>query len=176
AIMILGIIGSVIYYIKTEDGSREWDRIKIRLPIFGTIYQYLYIARFADNLSVLLSGGIPIIQALKIVSSVIGNTVYEAIFLKAADEIRIGGVMSDVLRKSSQIPPIVSQMVKIGEESGQIDLVLQHVAKFYEQEASDMAKNLSTLIEPLLMVLIGVAVAFLAFSVIMPIYNIAGQF
>ncbi|MDP1884720.1 MAG: type II secretion system F family protein, partial [Candidatus Moranbacteria bacterium] len=109
------------------------------------------------------------------VSSVIGNTVYEAIFLKAADEIRIGGVMSDVLRKSPQIPPIVSQMVKIGEESGQIDLVLQHVANFYEQESSDMAKNLSTLIEPLLMVLIGVAVAFLAFSVIMPIYNIAGQ-
>lgn len=176
AIVILGIVGSFIYYIKTEDGTKEWDRIKIRLPIFGTIYQYLYIARFADNLSVLLAGGIPIIQALKIVSSVIGNTVYQAIFLKAADEIRIGGVMSDVLRKSPQIPPIVSQMVKIGEESGQIDLVLQHVAKFYEQEASDMAKNLSTLIEPLLMVLIGVAVAFLAFSVIMPIYNIAGQF
>ncbi|MFA7209726.1 MAG: type II secretion system F family protein [Parcubacteria group bacterium] len=175
AIMILGVVGSGIYYIKTEDGSKEWDRIKIRLPIFGTIYQYLYIARFADNLSVLLAGGIPIIQALKIVSSVIGNTVYESIFLKAADEIRIGGVMSDVLRKSPQIPPIVSQMVKIGEESGQIDLVLQHVANFYEQESSDMAKNLSTLIEPLLMVLIGVAVAFLAFSVIMPIYNIAGQ-
>lgn len=175
AIMIIGAIGGVIYYIKTEDGSRDWDRIKLRLPIFGTIFQYLYIARFADNLSVLLSGGIPIIQALKVVSSIIGNSVFEVIFLKAADEIRVGGVMSDVLRKSPQIPPIVSQMVKIGEESGQIDSVLQHVAKFYEQESSDMAKNLSTLIEPLLMVIIGIAVAVLSFSVIMPIYNIAGQ-
>jgi len=174
-IMIVGVVGSIFYYIETEDGSKDWDRIKIRLPIFGTIFQYLYIARFADNLSVLLAGGIPIIQALNIVSSVIGNTVYEAIFLRAAEEIRIGGVMSDVLRRSPQIPPIVSQMVKIGEESGQIDLVLQHVAKFYEQESSEMAKNLSTLIEPLLMVVIGFAVAFLAFSVIMPIYNIAGQ-
>jgi type IV pilus assembly protein PilC len=175
ALMIFGLIGGVIYYIRTDDGSREWDQIKIRLPIFGTIYQYLYIARFADNLSVLLAGGIPIIQALTIVSSVIDNIVFEKIFLQAADEIRVGGVMSDVLRKSPQIPPIVSQMVKIGEESGQIDLVLTHVAKFYEQESAEMAKNLSTLIEPLLMVIIGIGVAILAFSVIMPIYNIAGQ-
>ena len=175
AIMILGFVGGIFYYIKTEDGSKEWDRIKIRLPIFGTIYQYLYVARFADNLSVLLAGGIPIIQALKIVSTVIGNTVYEDIFSRAAEEVKVGGVMSDVFRRSPQIPPIVVQMVKIGEESGQTDLVLGHVAKFYEQEATEMAKNLSTLIEPLLMVIIGAAVAFLAFSVIMPIYNIAGQ-
>jgi len=174
-IIIIGFVGGIIYYIKTEDGEREWDQIKIKLPIFGRIYQYLYIARFADNLAVLLTGGIPIIQALNIVSSVVDNVVYEAVFLKAADEVRIGGVMSDVLRKSPQIPPIVSQMVKIGEESGQIDLVLQHVAKFYEGEASDMAKNLSTLLEPVLMVIIGVAVGFLAFAVIMPIYNLAGQ-
>lgn len=175
AIALIFIVGEVIYYIKTEDGAREWDSIKIKLPIFGTIYRNLYIARFADNLAILLTGGIPIIQALNIVSSVVNNVVYEAIFLKAADEVRIGGSMSSVLRKSPQIPAIVSQMVKIGEESGQIDSVLMHVAKFYEQEVDTMAKNLSTLIEPLLMVVIGAAVAFLAFSVIMPIYNLAGQ-
>ncbi|MDO8240734.1 MAG: type II secretion system F family protein [Candidatus Moranbacteria bacterium] len=175
AVAIILFVGGVVYYIKSEDGSREWDQIKIKLPIFGKIYQNLYVARFADNLAVLLSGGIPIIQSLNIVSSVIDNVVYESIFLKAADEVRIGGSMSDVLRRSPQIPAIVSQMVRIGEESGQIDSVLAHVARFYEQEADNMAKNLSTLIEPLLMVAIGVAVAFLSFSVIMPIYNIAGQ-
>lgn len=175
AIFIAGIVGSIMYYIKTEDGSREWDHIKIKLPIFGEIYKYLYVARFADNLSVLLIGGIPIIQALNIVSSVIGNVVYEKIFLKSADEVRIGGAMSTVLRKSPEIPSIVSQMVKIGEDSGQIDIVLGHVAKFYDKEAITRAKNLATLIEPFLMVLIGVAVAFLAFAVLMPIYNIAGQ-
>ena len=175
AIFIIGIFASILYYIKTEDGAKEWDQIKIKLPVFGKIYQYLYVARFADNLGVLLVGGIPIIQALKIVSSVIGNVVYEKIFLKAADEVRIGGVMSNVLRKSPEIPPIVSQMVRIGEESGQIDVVLGHVAKFYDKEATDRAKNLATLIEPILMVMIGIAVAFLAFAVLMPIYNIAGQ-
>lgn len=174
-ILIAGVIAGILYYIKTEDGSKEWDQIKIKLPVFGKIYQFLYVARFADNLGVLLIGGIPIIQALNIVSSVIDNVVYEKIFLKAADEVRIGGVMSNVLRKSPEIPPIVSQMVRIGEESGQIDSVLGHVAKFYNKEATDRAKNLSTLIEPILMVLIGIAVAFLAFAVLMPIYNIAGQ-
>ena len=175
AIFIAGIIASIMYYIQTEDGNKEWDQIKIKLPVFGRIYQYLYVARFADNLGVLLVGGIPIIQALKIVSSVIGNVVYEKIFLKAADEVRIGGTMSTVLRKSPEVPPIVSQMVRIGEESGQIDVVLGHVAKFYDKEATDRAKNLATLIEPLLMVMIGIGVAFLAFAVLMPIYNIAGQ-
>jgi len=174
-VIILFLIGEAIYYIKTPDGSREWDQIKIKIPVAGKIYQNLYIARFADNLAILLVGGIPIIQALTIVSSVIGNSVYEEIFLKASDEVRVGGLMSSVLRKSPQIPSIVSQMVKIGEESGQIDAVLTRVAKFYEQEVDNAARNLSTLIEPLLMVVIGIGVAFLAFSVIMPIYNLAGQ-
>lgn len=175
AIVILGFIGGILYYIKTEEGGREWDQIKIKLPVVGQVYRAVYITRFADNLAVLLSGGIPIIRALGVVSSVINNSVYEAVILRAADEVRIGGNMSDVLRKSPDIPPIVSQMVKIGEESGQIDLVLNHVARFYEGEANEMTRNLSTLIEPVLMIIIGVAVGFLAFSVIMPIYNIAGQ-
>lgn len=174
-VLIFGFIGGLIYYLRTEEGKREWDQIKIKLPIFGEIYQHVYIARFADNLAVLLVGGIPIIKALNVVSSVVGNSVYEAIFLKAADEVKIGGNMSDAFRRFPQIPPIVSQMVKIGEESGQIDLVLNHVARFYEQETDEATKNLSTLIEPVLMVIIGIAVGFLAFSIIMPIYDIAGQ-
>lgn len=175
AIAILGFIGGFVYYVKTEDGRREWDQVKLKLPIFGKIFREVYIARFADNLAVLLVGGIPVIRALTVVSSVINNTQYQAIFLQAADEVKIGGQMSEVFRKFPLIPPIVSQMVKIGEESGQIDLVLNHVAKFYEQETDQATKNLSSLIEPVLIVIIGVAVAILAFAVIMPIYDLAGQ-
>lgn len=174
-VVVLGVVGWILYYIKTEEGKKEWDQIKIKLPIVGTIYQYVYITRFADNLAVLLAGGIPIIGALTLVGSVINNSVYEEIFVKAAEEVKIGGNMSSVLKKSSYIPPIVSQMVKIGEESGQIDLVLKHVARFYQQETDEMTKNLSVLLEPVLIVIIGAAVGFLAFSIIMPIYNIAGQ-
>lgn len=175
AVVILGAIGGMLYYIKTEDGGREWDQIKIKLPIFGKIFQGVYVARFADNLSVLLAGGIPIIQAIIVVSAVVNNWVYEQIFLQAADEVKKGGNMSDTLRRHPEIPPIVTQMVKIGEESGQIDSTLRYVAEFYEQETNQATKNLSTLIEPILMIIIGIAVGFLAFAVIMPIYNLAGQ-
>lgn len=175
AIIIMGIIGSFLYYIKTPDGRKEWDQIKIRLPIVGPLFRYVYIARFAENLGVLLAGGIPIIRSLTIVSSVINNTVYEDIFLRTAEQVKVGGNMSDVLSRSPLIPPVVAHMIKIGEESGQIDSVLKHISNFYDQETEMITKNLSTLIEPILMVIIGIAVGVMAVSVLMPIYNIAGQ-
>jgi len=174
-IILAGIIGGFWYYIRTESGKKEWDYVKLHLPVVGSIFRNLYISRFADNFAILLAGGIPIIRAITLVSSVINNSVYQALFLKVADEVKIGGTMSSVMEKSEYIPPIVSQMIKIGEESGQIDLVLGHVAKYYEQETDMAAKNLATLIEPVVMVIIGVAVGVLVFSILMPIYNIAGQ-
>ncbi len=176
AIFILGVIFGILYYIRTEEGRKDWDQIKIKIPIIGIIFKYIYITRFAENLSVLLLGGIPIIRSMKIVSFVINNSVYEQIFLQAAEEVKIGGEMSDVLKKYPEIPPIVTQMVRIGEESGQLDSVLKNIADFYERETDVMTRNLSTLIEPVLMIVIGAAVGFLAFSVLMPIYNIAGSF
>lgn len=175
AIIILAFCGAIFYYIRTENGKKEWDQVKIRLPIVGVVFQYVYIARFAENLAVLLEGGIPIIRSLTIVSSVINNVVYEKIFLEAAEEVKKGGNMSSVFRRNKLIPPMVTHMVKIGEESGQIDSVLGNILKFYDQETEVMTKNLSTLIEPVLMVLIGGAVGFMAFAILMPIYNIAGQ-
>lgn len=174
-IIILGFVGMALYYVKTEDGAREWDQVKIKLPIVGVMFRNVYITRFAQNLSVLLEGGIPIIRAITITSSVINNVVYEALFLRVAEEVKVGGNMSNVLGKSALIPPVVAHMVKIGEDSGQIDTVLNHIAKFYDQETEIMTKTLSTLIEPVLMVIIGVAVGIMAFSILMPIYNIAGQ-
>jgi type II secretory pathway component PulF len=174
-VAIGAFIGTATYYLNTAEGKKEWDQIKIKLPIVGPIFRFVYITRFAENLSVLLSGGIPIIRALTIVSTVINNIVFEEVFLQAAEEVKKGGNMSTVLRKSPNIPSMVTHMVTIGEESGQIDSVLGHVAKFYDQETEIMTKNLSTLLEPLLMIIIGIAVGFMAFAILMPIYNIAGQ-
>jgi len=174
-IVMLGAVGGMLYYLNTDEGKKEFDHIKIKLPIVGVIFRYVYITRFAENLSILLTGGIPIIKALTIVSSVIGNSVYEEIFLRAAEEVKVGGNMSEYLKRVSLIPPTVSHMIRIGEESGQIDSVLLHISHFYEQEVNTMTKNLSTLIEPVLMILIGIAVGFLAVAILMPIYNIAGQ-
>ena len=175
AFAVIGVAVGTFYYVNSPDGKREWDKMKINLPIIGTLYRYVYITRFSENLAVLLVGGIPIIRALDIVSAVIGNTVYEKLFLKTAESVKVGGNMSDVLSSSPLVPPIVSHMVKIGEDSGQIDSVLNHIAKFYDQEVETMTKNLSTLIEPVLMIIIGIAVGFMAVAILMPIYNIAGQ-
>jgi type IV pilus assembly protein PilC len=175
AIIILGFVSGVLYYIKTPAGRKEFDEIKIKLPIVGKLYSGVYVARFAENLAVLLSGGIPIIRALTIVSSVINNSVYEAIILRTAEQVKIGGNMSDVLKKSPLIPPVVSHMIKIGEESGQIDTVLRHISKFYDQETEMATKNLSALIEPILMVIIGIGVGFMAVAILLPIYDVASQ-
>jgi len=175
-LIIFGVVSSVFYYLKTDNGRREWDEIKLKMPIIGQIFQKVYIARFSDNLNVLLAGGLPIVRALTLSSSVVNNAVYQGLFLRVADEVKIGGSMSEVLRKSKHIPPIVSQIIKIGEESGEIELVLGYIAKFYEQEVDTAAKNLSTLIEPVLMIVIGIAVGALVFMIIMPIYNISSQF
>lgn len=174
-LIIIGIVAGFFYYIKTDNGKREWDEVKLKMPLVGPIFQKLYIARFADNLNVLLEGGLPIIRSIILTSSVVNNSVYQGLILKMADEVKIGGNMSDVLGKSDHIPPIVSQMIKIGEESGEIDLVLRYIAKFYEQEVDVAAKNLSTLIEPILMVVIGIAVGILVFMILMPIYDVASQ-
>lgn len=174
-IVIAGIIGALVYYFRTEEGANEWDRIKIKIPKFGSIFKGIYMTRFSENLSVLLASGIPIIKALTVVGAVVGNRVYEKIILSAAEEVRTGGSMSAALKKYSEFPPIVTQMIKIGEESGKTDEILKEVARFYEQETDTVTKNLTALIEPVMIIFMGVAVGLLAVSVIMPIYDVAGK-
>lgn len=173
--IIIVIVGVFLYYIKTEDGKKEWDIIKLKIPVIGNLFQYVYIARFAENLAVLLDGGIPIVRALVIVSEVVDCTVHEAVILRAADEVKTGGSMSSVLARSSHFPPIVAQMIKIGEEAGKISEVLNNVSRFYSQETDRITRNLSSMVEPILISILGIGVGVLVFAVLMPIYSIAGK-
>jgi type II secretory pathway component PulF len=174
-IVIVGFFGGAIYYLRSEVGKREFDHLSLKIPVFGSLLRNIYISRFAENLSVLLSGGIPIVRALTIVSEVVDNVAYEGVILRAADEVKTGGSMSNVLSKSQEFPPIVSRMIKIGEDAGKISEVLKNVANFYEQETERITRNLASLIEPILIVVLGIGVAILVFAILMPIYNIAGQ-
>lgn len=174
-IVILAVVSGTFYYIKTEDGKREWDVLKTKLPVVGNLFKYVYISRFSENLSVLLNGGIPIVRALVIVSEVVGNTVYESVILRAADEVKTGGAMSNVFARSTAFPPIVAQMIRIGEEAGKISEVLQHVSDFYSKETERITRNLSTMIEPILICFLGLGVGILVMAIIMPIYNISSQ-
>jgi type IV pilus assembly protein PilC len=166
---------SFFYYINTTSGQADWNRVVLKLPVFGNLMKYVYITRFAENMSSLLNGGIPIVKALIIVSDVTGNLVFREVILHAAEEVKTGGAMSNVFLRSLVIPPIVSQMIKIGEESGSVAKVLDGVADFYRSEVENITRNMTSLIEPILIVFLGIGVGVMVVGILMPIYDIAGK-
>jgi type IV pilus assembly protein PilC len=143
-LVFLAACFSFYYYINTSAGQADWNRVVLNLPIFGNLMKYVYITRFAENMSSLLNGGIPIVKALTIVSDVAGNLVFREVILHSAEEVKTGGAMSTVFLHSPVIPPIVSQMIKIGEESGSVAKVLDGVASFYRSEVENITRNMTS--------------------------------
>ncbi len=178
SIFLLLVVAGVFFwrYKKTDRGKAVWDKTKLRIPVFGKILQKTYLARLADNLSALIKGGVSIIQALNVSGEVIGNTVFQQIIWQARDEVRVGRSMSSSLEKHKEFPPLFSQMVKTGERTGKLETILEKLSTFYNKEVSNVVDNLSQLIEPVLLIFLGIGVAVLVFSVFMPIYNLAGGF
>ncbi len=174
-IVFFGVLASLIYYARSEDGSKEWDKLKLKLPVIGKLFTYIYITRFSENLSVLMKGGIPIVRALIIVADIVDNVVYKNIILKAAQDVKVGGEINTEFFKHDEFPSMVSNMIKIGEETGRLGEILEDVARFYNAEVDQITSNISSIIEPILIVVLGLGVGVLVFSVLLPIYNIAGQ-
>lgn len=174
-LVILLLIVGLTYYIRSKNGQREWQMIVLKIPVIGTLARNIFITRFADNLSALLNSGIPVVRALIIVSEVVGNDTFRKIIIKASEDVKVGGTMSESLSRTDEIPPIVSQMLRIGEETGTLPGVLLSIGKFYSQEVDSTTKNLTVLMEPILIVFLGIGVAIMVVGVLMPIYDIAGQ-
>ncbi|NTW15291.1 MAG: type II secretion system F family protein [Candidatus Moranbacteria bacterium] len=173
---VVVVVASFVYYIRTPDGKKTWDEQIFSIPIVGRIAQYVYVARLSENLGVLLNGGIPIIRSLSIVSNIVGNMAFQAVIADATEEVRKGGNMSTAFFRSKQIPHLVSQMVRIGEESGTISVILKSVSGFYSQEVDGMTNNLTALLEPVLIVVLGIGVAILVVGILLPIYNVVGSY
>jgi type IV pilus assembly protein PilC len=170
--IILGVV-SFVYYLRTEEGKKEFDVILLKTPIIGKVLQYVYLARFSENLGTLVKSGLPIVSALQISAQVIGNSVFERDIYEAADKVKTGGTICEILGTKSEFPPIMIQMISVGEETGKLDATLDSMASFYGREADQIVSNLSSIIEPILIVILGVGVGILVFSIIVPIYNIA---
>ncbi len=168
--------GAFAYYIRTEDGRREWESQILSIPIVGKIARYVYLARLTENLGVLLNGGIPVVRSLIIVSNIIGNEPFRRVALEAAEEVKTGGNMSTVFFRSPEIPHLVAQMIRIGEESGTLSTILRNVAAFYSEEVDGMTRNMTALLEPVLIVVLGIGVAILVIGILLPIYNVVGNF
>ncbi|MEK7182124.1 MAG: type II secretion system F family protein [Patescibacteria group bacterium] len=174
-LVLIGAAGAFFYYVQSEAGKREWEVIVLKIPVIGTLAKEIYITRMSENLGALLNSGIPVVRALTITSEVVGNQIFQKIILRAAEEVKGGGNMSTVFLVTPEMPPIVSQMIRIGEETGSLSGVLESIAKFYNQEVDNMTKSLTTLIEPILIVALGIGVGILVVGVLLPIYNLAGQ-
>jgi len=172
-IVIGAAIISIKAYIATVQGRYYWDRMKISLPIIGDIFQKIYLARFSRNLSTLVVGGIPIIKALQIVSDIVNNVIYRDIVLGAVADISNGKSISEGLSGHPEFPSIVTQMVRVGEQTAQLDDILAKLATFYEKEVDTKVGTLTTLLEPLIMIILGIGVGVLVAGILLPIYNMA---
>ncbi len=159
---------------KTESGARSMDPLLLKLPVFGDLMRKQAIARFARTLSTLLKSGVPIIDALEITAKSAGNWVIEDAILKARVSIKGGENIADPLSKTAVFPPMVTQMVAIGEASGGLDDMLEKVADFYDAEVDQAVENLTNALEPIIMVFLGGVVGFLVISMYLPIFQLAG--
>ncbi len=172
AVIIIGYF--LVRYGRTEEGALYYDDLKIKTPYIGNLYRKLYLSRIADNLNTMITSGIPILRALEITSAVVDNRVYKNILNDAINGVKGGDALSTVLSKYPEMPGIMVQMTKVGEETGELGSILKTLAKFYEREVIDAVDTLVGLIEPVMIVALGLGVGILLASVLMPIYNIAG--
>ena len=174
-VLIALVIGGffLIRYTRTKAGADAYSRFKLSLPVIGGLYQKLYLARIADNFSTMLVSGIPILRAIEITSSVVGNGVYEKILENASLKIRGGSALSEAMSGSREVPGIMIAMFKVGEESGQLGIFLKVMASYYTREVSNTIDTVVDLIEPVMIVMLGLGVGVLLAAVIIPIYNIS---
>ncbi len=152
-----------------------FPRIMLALPAFGNLLQKLYLARLSDNMHTMLSSGIPMVRAIEITADVVGSDIYKKILMEAVEKIKAGDPMSKALSGNKEIPSMLIQMIRVGEETGELGNILEKIAIFYEREVDTAVDTLISLIEPTMIVLLGVGVGGVLASVLMPIYNMAGS-
>jgi general secretion pathway protein F len=159
-------------WLRTAPGRAWWDRTQLKVPVFGDLVRMLAISRFAKTLATLLASGVPIITAMDIVKNIVTNTLLSSVIDKARDAIREGESIAAPLKRSGQFPPLVYHMIAIGEKSGQLEEMLQNVAKSYESQTEMRITALTSLLEPIMIVAMGGGVAFIVFSILMPIMQL----
>ncbi|MFH1188797.1 MAG: type II secretion system F family protein [bacterium] len=178
---IVGVIITVLFilidYFRTDEGRVVVDEISLRVPVVGSLLRQMYVSRFTESVSVLLKGGIPVSQALEIAGQTIGSVVYRDILMLIAEDVRRGEMLSSSLATHEHyFPPMVSQMVAIGEKTGRLEELLGRVASFYMREVDSLVNNLVELVQPILMIVIGILVGLLFASILKPIYGLVQSF
>jgi type IV pilus assembly protein PilC len=175
-VIIVGIMTFVgSKWARTLGGKSTIDAAKTRIPIFGPLFKKLYMARFARTSATLVSSGVPLIQTLEITGRAIDNVHLERSLAAATEKVKGGKALSSSLEGDSNFLELVPQMIKIGEDSGAIEQMLDRVASFYEKEVDNAVKSISTIIEPVLMIVLGVVALIIVGAILLPIYGLVGQ-
>jgi len=162
----------VLKYLKTPKGFEIKSKVELKIPVLGTLFHNLYLARLSENLGTLIKGGIPLVESIDITKNVIGNKLYQEVLADAKESVKNGDTLFESFSKFEIIPATFSQMVDAGEKSGEVYKTLLHLSNFYNTEAENMVNNLMTLLEPVLIVIMGILVFFIALSVLLPIYSL----
>lgn len=170
-LLILG--GGYFLFNRSPIGKRKLDEAKMRLPIFGLIYQNIYLVRFSRSLSTLLVSGVTLTRSLEITADIIGNLVYKELIEQTIKEVEAGKSIAGVFLKSKAVPVMLPHMMAIGEQTGKLDLILDKIAGFYARDLENMVNNLVSLIQPLILVVMGIGVAVMVMSILMPMYNLS---
>jgi type IV pilus assembly protein PilC len=160
-------------YYRTETGRTLIDRLLLKLPVFGMLFKKIAVARFSRTLGTLVSSGVPILDGLSIVSRTSGNRTIETAILNARASIREGETIAEPLNRSGIFPPMVIQMISVGESTGALDSMLSKIADFYEEEVDIAVANLTSLLEPFLMVFLGVVIGGVVIAMYLPIFQMA---
>lgn len=161
--------------LQTGAGRLFFDKMKLEVPYVGDLYSKLYLSRIADNFATMLVSGVPVVEAVEITASVVGSPTYEHLLNDVGESVKGGASISDALSQHAEIPGIMTAMVRVGEETGELGNILTTLAKFYQREVTTAVDTLVDLIEPMMIVLLGLGVGTLLASVLIPIYNMAGS-
>lgn len=159
-------------YRKTKAGAFNWDKMILNIPVFGVLARKASVAKFARTLGTLIKSGVPIMDALETVAKTSGNLVIEKAVFNARDSVREGKTLTQPLKESKVFPPMVTQMINVGEETGALDTMLNKIADFYEDEVDAAVEGLTSIIEPILIVFLGVTIGFIVVAMFMPMFEI----
>lgn len=174
-LVIAGAVLGVRYYFRTPAGKTNWDRWKIKIPAFGPLLYRAVVARYARTLATLLATGIPVTHALESAGRACGSSIIHGISREVGEKIHEGKSIAEPLEESGAFPPMVTHMIAVGEETGALPDLLTRIAEFYEEEVNTMTKGLAALIEPILLIMVGIVVGGMLLALYLPIFTVITQ-
>lgn len=174
-VLVVGAVAGYMSALRFPQGKLFVDRARLHVPIIGKIFRNIYLSRIARSMSNLLAAGVPVNKSIVIVSDIVGNAHYKKILLRAKNDIEGGNTVSHSFAQTTYIPQMMTQMMAVGEETGRSDQILEKVADFYMNEVDTLTQALASLIEPIIIIIIGIGAAILVSGILLPMYTITGQ-